>query len=135
MMVTDGAVPAHIYKRGGVFFLPQRLLEEAAEQCGGSFVLKDDWSQVLFLCSDAVALSFWMKRPGEATMHTIVSIEIEALVVSSPELVNLWSWKRVDDTWDEVRAKFVGTANVSSYARGIASTYPQCFVARDHGVN
>lgn len=134
-MLTDAAVRTHIYKRGGIFVLPLSFFQQAAEQCGGALLLKEDWSQVLFLCRDAVGVSFWLQRPGEDPLHTIVSVELTDIAEAVPELVDLWLWKHVNETWDEVRARFIGVTDVSEYARGLARTYPQCLVARDAGLN
>ena len=132
-MLIDDAVTVHIYKRGGAFVLPLSFFQQAAEQCGGTFLLKEDWSQVLFLCRDAVAISFWLQRP-EGTSHTLVSLGLED-AESIPELVNLWLWRHVNETWDEVRAQFAGTAGVSEYARVVARAYPRCSIPRDAGIN
>lgn len=133
-MLTDAAVRTHIYKRGEVFFLPLSFFQQAASQCDGALVLKEDWSQVLFLCRDAIGVSFWLQRDGERPLHTIVSVELADLREAMPELVDLWLWKHTNETWDEVRATFVGS-NLSEYARGLARTYPQCLVVRDAGLN
>jgi hypothetical protein len=132
-MLVDAAVTVHIYKSGGIFVLPLSFFQQAAEQCGGSFLLKEDWSQVLFLCRDAVAISFWLQRP-EGASHTLVSLGLED-AASIPELVNLWLWKHVNETWDEVRAQFAGTSDVSEYARAMARTYSRCAIPRDAGIN
>ena len=132
-MLVDAAVATRIYKRGGTFVLPLTFFQQAAEQCGGVFLPKDDWSQVLFLCNDAIAVSFWLQR-SEGISHTIVSLELQD-AAAIPELVSLWLWKHVDETWDEVRARFAGSANVSEYAHIVARTYPQYAIPRDAGIN
>lgn len=135
-MLADGAVRTHIYKRGGIFFLPLGFFKQAAAQCGGEFVLKQDWSQVLFLCRDAIGVSFWLQRAGEKPLHTLVGLDMAELSRQEmPELIDLWLWKHINETWDEVRAIFVGTRNVSEYARDLARIYPHCVVARNPGLN
>jgi hypothetical protein len=134
-MLIDAAVRTHIYKRGGIFFLPLGFFQQAATQCGGDLLLKEDWSQVLFLCSDAVAISFWLQRPGEEPVHTLVSVEVDDLARAAPELIDLWLWKHLSETWDEVRAFFVGRNSVSEYARSIAQSYPQWVIPRNAGFN
>lgn len=134
-MLLDTAVVTHIYKRGETFSLPLSFFQQAASQCGGDLLLKkEDWSQVLFLCRDAVAISFWLQRP-EGSMHTLVSVELSKLTTTMPELVDLWTWKHVNETWDEVRALFVGSTDVSEYARVLARTYPRYSPARTTGFN
>lgn len=132
-MFVDAAVTAHIYKSGEVFVLPRNFFQQAAEQCGGVFVAKEGWSQMLFLCRDAVAISFWLQRP-EGVSHTLVSLDLED-AAAIPELVNLWLWRHLDETWDEVRARFAGSADVSEYARVMARTYPRCALPRNAGIN
>lgn len=137
-MLIDAVVYAHVYKRGGVFPLPLSFFQHVAGSCNGAFLLKEDWSQVLFLCSDAIGVSFWLQRTGEKPTHTIVgfdAIELDELAQEMPELVDLWLRRHVNETWDEVRALFVGSTGVSEYTRAIALTYPQCFVARHAGLN
>lgn len=135
MMAVDDAVRTNLYKRGGVFFLPLSFFQNAAQQCGGELVLKEDWSQVLFLCSDAVGFSFWLRRPGEIPRHTIASVDLEEIAQLFPELVSLWRWKHINETWDEIRSFFVGATSVSEYAQELARTYPHCFAARTTGLN
>lgn len=134
-MLIDEAVTTHIYKRGGLFYLPHTLFRQAASQCDGTPVLKDDWSQVLFLCSDAIAISFWLQRPGEVPLHTLVSLDLDDVARATPELIDLWLWKHVNETWAEVLAQFAGRIGVSEYVRRLACSYPQCFSPQDAGVN
>lgn len=137
-MIIDAVVYAHVYKRGGVFPLPLSFFQQAAEQCGGSLLLKEDWSQVLFLCRDAIGISFWIQRPGEKPLHTITgfdAVELDELAQEMPELVDLWLHRHVNETWDEALALFVGSTGVSEYTRALALTYPQCIIARHAGLN
>ena len=134
-MLIDDAVSAHVYKRGELFYLPRSLYQQAASQYNGIPVLKDDWSQVLFLCSDAIAISFWLQRPNEGPLHTLVSLDLDDVARAIPELVDLWLWKHVDETWAEVLAHFAGRFSVSEYVRNLARSYPQCFSPQDAGIN
>lgn len=115
-MLVDIAVKTSVYKRPDKFYLPRSFFQSVATQCGGQLLLKDDWSNTLFLCCDGIAISFWLQREGEHPTFTMVSLDLVDLGSDFPELVDMWLWKHIDETWDEVRARCVGSPNLSDYA-------------------
>ena len=106
-VITSG-VFTRIYQRKEVLSIPREVYESAAESVGQDFIEREDWQQILFLCSDHIVFSFWSEC-GEGHLHHqhISTTPERAFVI--PGLRELWIWKNLGCSWAELKKKLRGT--------------------------
>ena len=101
--MIDGAVVMRVYGRASVEFpLPLSVVKEWVHEAGADRLVESEWHQALFLCRDRIVASFAGNVQGKPrvlfTHLPATADRLQAL----PGLYELWVWKSLGKTWDDV---------------------------------
>lgn len=115
-VITTGVL-TRIYQRKEALPIPREVYELAAESVGQDFVEREDWQQILFLCSDNIVFGFWSECDAGHLHHQLISTTPEKAFII-PGLKELWTWKNLGCSWEELKQKLKGTPTRANPDRG-----------------
>lgn len=118
-----------VYRRGELFYMPKRFFEDAAKALGGVFVMKEDWQQILFLCSDSILFGFWYQQPDGVVDHEILGIDFGRLD-NVPGLWSLWVHRNIGQTWEVLQEQLTATPKKRD-----DRAFPSWSGTKDNGAN
>ena len=105
-MICAGVL-TRVFQRKETLVIPLEVFQSAAESVDQEFVEREDWQQILFLCSDAVVFGFWSECGEGHLHHQLIGTSTEK-AFRIPGLRELWTWKNLGCSWAEVQQKLEG---------------------------